>query len=135
MDCAGYSLQPASLYYDTYGGGAACLDIRHARGYQAGAPAGGLDGGVAPTEGLYARDPRRNQAQQVPTPAGQPAAFAPMSRATTPFGTPQCAGSTSSLQARPQSIRMDPKLYQALQDTSPFESPRAVAGQPAMTGQ
>eukprot|EP00959_Pyramimonas_sp_CCMP1952_P114453 2393097-Pyramimonas_sp.AAC.1 len=52
-----------------------------------------------------------------------------MSRATTPFGTPQSAGSTNSLQARPQSSRMDPQLYQALQATSPFASPRPHAGQ------
>eukprot|EP00959_Pyramimonas_sp_CCMP1952_P345683 7239367-Pyramimonas_sp.AAC.1 len=43
-----------------------------------------------------------------------------MSRATTPFGTRQSAGGNSSLQARLQSIRMDPQLYQALQATSPL---------------
>eukprot|EP00959_Pyramimonas_sp_CCMP1952_P454613 9470176-Pyramimonas_sp.AAC.1 len=53
-----------------------------------------------------------------------------MSRATTPFGAPQSAGSTNRLQARLQSVRMDPQLYQALQATSPFASPRPIAGQP-----
>eukprot|EP00959_Pyramimonas_sp_CCMP1952_P402913 8443057-Pyramimonas_sp.AAC.1 len=58
-----------------------------------------------------------------------------MSRATTPFGTPQSAGITNSLQARPQSIRKDPQLYQAPQATSPFASPRPIAGQPASPDQ
>eukprot|EP00959_Pyramimonas_sp_CCMP1952_P211394 4424121-Pyramimonas_sp.AAC.1 len=40
-----------------------------------------------------------------------------------------------SLQARLQSIRMDPRLYQALQATSPFAASRAVAGQPAAAHQ
>eukprot|EP00959_Pyramimonas_sp_CCMP1952_P014079 297980-Pyramimonas_sp.AAC.1 len=43
--------------------------------------------------------------------ATQPASFAPMNRATTPFGTPQSAGSNNSLQARLQRIRMDPQLH------------------------
>eukprot|EP00959_Pyramimonas_sp_CCMP1952_P253640 5299238-Pyramimonas_sp.AAC.1 len=58
-----------------------------------------------------------------------------MSRATTPFGTPQSAGSNSSLQARLQIIRMDLQLYQALQATSPYASPRPHAGQPAFPHQ
>eukprot|EP00959_Pyramimonas_sp_CCMP1952_P331927 6950427-Pyramimonas_sp.AAC.2 len=71
----------------------------------AGAPADGSDGsgvqglsadvsgisssGVAPSDGLLANDLWHNQARQLPVPAGQPAAFAPRSRPTTPFGTPQ----------------------------------------------
>eukprot|EP00959_Pyramimonas_sp_CCMP1952_P238695 4987931-Pyramimonas_sp.AAC.1 len=39
--------------------------------------------------GLYANDPWRVQPQQLPVPAGQPASFAPMTRAATPFGAPQ----------------------------------------------
>eukprot|EP00959_Pyramimonas_sp_CCMP1952_P271757 5682299-Pyramimonas_sp.AAC.1 len=58
-----------------------------------------------------------------------------MSRATTPFGTPQSAGSTNSLQPRPQSIRTDPQFYQALQATSPLASPRQIEGQPAFPDQ
>eukprot|EP00959_Pyramimonas_sp_CCMP1952_P450399 9430549-Pyramimonas_sp.AAC.1 len=58
-----------------------------------------------------------------------------MSRATAPFGTPQSAGRNNSLQARLQSIRMDPQLYQALQSTSQFASPRPHAGQPATPDQ
>eukprot|EP00959_Pyramimonas_sp_CCMP1952_P122843 2567953-Pyramimonas_sp.AAC.1 len=58
-----------------------------------------------------------------------------MSRATTPFGTPQGAGNTNSLQARFQSIRTDPQLYQALHATSPFASPRPIAGQPLFPDQ
>eukprot|EP00959_Pyramimonas_sp_CCMP1952_P396932 8316788-Pyramimonas_sp.AAC.1 len=73
--------------------------------HQARAPAGGSDGswiqahsadlsgmtssGAAPNDGFYASDPWRNQAQQLPAPARQPAAFAPMSRTTTQLGTPQ----------------------------------------------
>eukprot|EP00959_Pyramimonas_sp_CCMP1952_P426810 8939074-Pyramimonas_sp.AAC.1 len=45
--------------------------------------------GVAPNDGLHANDPWRNQAQQMHITAGQPAAFAPASRTTTPFGAPQ----------------------------------------------
>eukprot|EP00959_Pyramimonas_sp_CCMP1952_P320983 6717532-Pyramimonas_sp.AAC.1 len=87
---------------------------------QAGAPAGGSDGswtqsqsadatginssGITPADMLCASDPWRAQVQQLQVPAGQPASFAPMSRATTPFGTPQSAGSTNSLQARLHSI-------------------------------
>eukprot|EP00959_Pyramimonas_sp_CCMP1952_P439043 9191328-Pyramimonas_sp.AAC.1 len=84
-----------------------------------------------PQDGLYTNDPWRSQAQPMPVLAGQPASFAPMSRATTPFGTPQSAGSTNSQQAMLQGIRMDPQLCQALQATSPFASPRPTAGQPA----
>eukprot|EP00959_Pyramimonas_sp_CCMP1952_P262753 5494165-Pyramimonas_sp.AAC.1 len=73
--------------------------------YQAGTPAGGSDGswiqaqsadvtgmtssGITPTDTLCANDPWRSQVQQLPVPAGQPASFAPLGRATTPFGTPQ----------------------------------------------
>eukprot|EP00959_Pyramimonas_sp_CCMP1952_P352705 7389790-Pyramimonas_sp.AAC.1 len=105
----------------------------------AGTPSGGSDGswiqaqsadgagitpsGITPTDTLYANDPWRSQVQQLPVPAGQPSSFAPMGRATTPFGTPQSTLSTNSLQARLQSIRADPQLYQALQATSPFASP------------
>eukprot|EP00959_Pyramimonas_sp_CCMP1952_P351401 7362644-Pyramimonas_sp.AAC.1 len=101
--------------------------------YQAGAPAGGSDGswiqaesadvsgmtsnGIAPADGLFANDPWRAQTQQLPAPARQPASFAPASRATTPFGTPRSAGSTNRLQARLQSMWMDPQLCQALQAT------------------
>eukprot|EP00959_Pyramimonas_sp_CCMP1952_P051163 1069363-Pyramimonas_sp.AAC.1 len=69
--------------------------------YPAGTPADGSDGsritaqsadvsdmtssGVTPIDLLYATDPWRNQAQQMPIRAGLPAAFAPMSRAATPF--------------------------------------------------
>eukprot|EP00959_Pyramimonas_sp_CCMP1952_P086777 1815074-Pyramimonas_sp.AAC.1 len=87
--------------------------------------------GITPNDGLYANDPWRAQTQQLLVPAGQPASFASMSRAATPFGAPQSAGSTNSPRARLQSIRMDPQLYQALQATSPFASPRPLAGQPA----
>eukprot|EP00959_Pyramimonas_sp_CCMP1952_P394986 8275606-Pyramimonas_sp.AAC.1 len=103
-------------------------------GCQAGALAGGADlswiqaqsavvigmasSGVAPNDMLCANDPWRAQKEQLPVPAGQPALFAPMSRATTSFGTPQSVESTNSLQARLQSIRMDPQPYQALQATS-----------------
>eukprot|EP00959_Pyramimonas_sp_CCMP1952_P253181 5289627-Pyramimonas_sp.AAC.1 len=59
--------------------------------------------GIAPNDGLHAKDPWRTQAQQVPAPAGSHPSWA-----TTSFGTPQSAGSTSSLQARLQTIRMDP---------------------------
>eukprot|EP00959_Pyramimonas_sp_CCMP1952_P038778 811941-Pyramimonas_sp.AAC.1 len=116
-------------------------------GCQAGAPAGGSDGswsqtqsadlsgvtsnGIAPNDGLHANDPWRAQAQPLLVPAGQPASFASTSRATTQFGTPQSAGGTNSRQARLQSIRMDPQLYQALQATSQFASPRPIARQPA----
>eukprot|EP00959_Pyramimonas_sp_CCMP1952_P173232 3619799-Pyramimonas_sp.AAC.1 len=79
--------------------------------YQAGTPAGGSDGswiqaqsadlsgmttsnGITPNDGLYVKDPWRAPAQQMPALAGQLAPFAPMSRATTPFGT-QSAGSTN----------------------------------------
>eukprot|EP00959_Pyramimonas_sp_CCMP1952_P030944 648978-Pyramimonas_sp.AAC.1 len=98
--------------------------------YQAGAPAGGSDGswiqarcadvtgiassGITPTDTLYANDPWRAQVQQLPVPAGQPASFAPMSRAATPFGTPQSAGSTNSLQGRFQTFewtRSSIRLY------------------------
>eukprot|EP00959_Pyramimonas_sp_CCMP1952_P090908 1903138-Pyramimonas_sp.AAC.1 len=48
-------------------------------------------------DGLHANNPWRAQAQPLPAPAGQPASFVPTSRATTPFGTPQSAGSTNSL--------------------------------------
>eukprot|EP00959_Pyramimonas_sp_CCMP1952_P246688 5155892-Pyramimonas_sp.AAC.1 len=65
--------------------------------------------GITPTDTLYADDPWRAQVQQLPVPAG--------------------------LQARLQSIRMDPQLYQALQATSPFASPRPGAGQPAVPDQ
>eukprot|EP00959_Pyramimonas_sp_CCMP1952_P440337 9218998-Pyramimonas_sp.AAC.1 len=95
-------------------------------GYLAGAPAGGPDGswiqaqsvdvsgmtssGITPNDILCADDPWRAQAQQLPVPAGQPASFAPMSRATTPFwDSTECWG-TNSLQARFQSVRMDPQL-------------------------
>eukprot|EP00959_Pyramimonas_sp_CCMP1952_P387469 8120144-Pyramimonas_sp.AAC.1 len=77
-------------------------------GYQAGTLAGGSDGswiqaqsadlsgmtsnGITLNDGLHANDPWRAQAQPLPVLAGQPASFAPMSRATTPFGTPQSAG-------------------------------------------
>eukprot|EP00959_Pyramimonas_sp_CCMP1952_P181940 3804291-Pyramimonas_sp.AAC.1 len=127
---------------------AAVLSVQE--GCQAGTPAGGSDGswiqarsadvsgmtssGTTPNNGLCANDPWRAQTQQLPVPSGQPASFAPMSRATTPFGAPQSAGTTNSLQARSQSIRMDPQLYQALQATSPFASPRPLAGQPAFPG-
>eukprot|EP00959_Pyramimonas_sp_CCMP1952_P163560 3419561-Pyramimonas_sp.AAC.1 len=87
--------------------------------------------GITPADLLCASDPWRAQMQQLPVPAGQPASFAPMSRATTPFGTPQSAGITNSVQARHQSIWMDPQPYQASQATSPFASPRPHAGQPA----
>eukprot|EP00959_Pyramimonas_sp_CCMP1952_P122105 2552474-Pyramimonas_sp.AAC.1 len=119
--------------------------------YHAGTPAGGSDGswvqaqsadvtGITPsgttsTDALCANDPWRAQVQQLPVPAGQPASFALMSRATAPFGTPQSTGSTNSLQARFQSIRADPQLYQALQATSPFASPSPIAGQPAFPDQ
>eukprot|EP00959_Pyramimonas_sp_CCMP1952_P423169 8864293-Pyramimonas_sp.AAC.1 len=65
-------------------------------------PAGGSDGswmqaqsadvtgitssGITPTDTLCANDPWRAQVQQLQAPAGQPASFAPMSRATTLFG-------------------------------------------------
>eukprot|EP00959_Pyramimonas_sp_CCMP1952_P114418 2392429-Pyramimonas_sp.AAC.1 len=78
--------------------------------------------GAAPCDGLFASDPRRARARQLPIPAGKPAVFAPTSGPTTLFGTPQSAGSLNSLQARFQSMRMDPQLYQALQATSPFAS-------------
>eukprot|EP00959_Pyramimonas_sp_CCMP1952_P369792 7745239-Pyramimonas_sp.AAC.1 len=58
-----------------------------------------------------------------------------MSGPAMPFGTPQSAGSTNSLQACFQSMRMDRQLYQALQATSPFASPRAAAPQTAPTWQ
>eukprot|EP00959_Pyramimonas_sp_CCMP1952_P347652 7282079-Pyramimonas_sp.AAC.1 len=67
--------------------------------------------------------------------ARQPASLAPISRATTPFGTPQSAGGINSLPARLQSILMDPRLYQALQATSPLASPHPHAGQPACPDQ
>eukprot|EP00959_Pyramimonas_sp_CCMP1952_P388974 8150009-Pyramimonas_sp.AAC.1 len=102
--------------------------------YYAGAPAGGSDGswmqaqsadatgiapsGITPTDSLCAN--------------GVPRAT---SRATTPFGTPQSVGSNISLQARLQSIRMDPQLYQVLHATSPFASPRPNAGQAAVPDQ
>eukprot|EP00959_Pyramimonas_sp_CCMP1952_P287009 6002042-Pyramimonas_sp.AAC.1 len=73
--------------------------------YQAGSPAGGSDGswiqaqsagvtggtssGITPTDTLCANDPLRARVQQLPVLAGQPASFAPMSRAATPFGTPR----------------------------------------------
>eukprot|EP00959_Pyramimonas_sp_CCMP1952_P226544 4737077-Pyramimonas_sp.AAC.1 len=113
--------------------------------YQAGAFAGGSDGswmqaqsagvigmissGITPADTLCADDLWRAQMQQLPVPSGQPASFAPMSRAAAPFGTPQSAGSTNCLRARLQSIRMDPQLYQASQATSEFASPRPHAGQ------
>eukprot|EP00959_Pyramimonas_sp_CCMP1952_P157253 3288471-Pyramimonas_sp.AAC.1 len=116
-------------------------------GYIAGAPAGGSDGswiqaqsadvsgmtsnGIAPNDGLCANGPWCAQTQQLPAPAGQPASLAPVSRAATPSGAPHIAGGANSLQARLQSIRMDPQLYQALQAISPFASPRPLAGQPA----
>eukprot|EP00959_Pyramimonas_sp_CCMP1952_P055206 1154014-Pyramimonas_sp.AAC.1 len=84
--------------------------------YQVGTPAGGSDGsriqahaagvtgmtpsGIIPADMLCTSDPWRARTQQLPVPAGQPASFAPTSRATTPFGAPQSAGSTNSLQAR-----------------------------------
>eukprot|EP00959_Pyramimonas_sp_CCMP1952_P147174 3080291-Pyramimonas_sp.AAC.1 len=58
-----------------------------------------------------------------------------MRRATTPFGTPHSDGIANSLQARLQSFRADPQLYQALQATSPSASPRPIAGQPAIPDQ
>eukprot|EP00959_Pyramimonas_sp_CCMP1952_P029915 627622-Pyramimonas_sp.AAC.1 len=67
----------------------------------AGAPADGSDGswiqaqstyvsgiassGATSNDGLFSKDPWRNQAQQLPMPAGRPAAFALMSGPTTPF--------------------------------------------------
>eukprot|EP00959_Pyramimonas_sp_CCMP1952_P391360 8201550-Pyramimonas_sp.AAC.2 len=73
--------------------------------YLAGAPAVGSDGswmqarsadvtgitpsGITPSDPLHVNDPWRAHVQQLPVPPGQPASFAPMSRATTPFGTPQ----------------------------------------------
>eukprot|EP00959_Pyramimonas_sp_CCMP1952_P154439 3231089-Pyramimonas_sp.AAC.1 len=74
--------------------------------YPAGAPAEGCDGSwiqaqcadvsgitssVSPNDGLFANDPWRNQAQQLPVPAGQPAVFAPRSGPAIPFATPQSA--------------------------------------------
>eukprot|EP00959_Pyramimonas_sp_CCMP1952_P086523 1809829-Pyramimonas_sp.AAC.1 len=95
----------------------------------AGTPAGGPDGtwiqaqsadvtgitpsGITRSDTLCANDPWRAHVQPLPVPAGQPASFAPMNRATTPFGIPQGAWSNNGLQARLQSIRMDPQLYQA----------------------
>eukprot|EP00959_Pyramimonas_sp_CCMP1952_P295480 6180141-Pyramimonas_sp.AAC.1 len=58
-----------------------------------------------------------------------------MSGPTTPFGTPQSAGSTNSLQAIIQGMRMDPPLYQPLQATSPFAPPRTAASQTASARQ
>eukprot|EP00959_Pyramimonas_sp_CCMP1952_P420305 8803400-Pyramimonas_sp.AAC.1 len=66
------------------------------------------------------------QAQQLPIPSGQPAVFAIMSGLIVLFGTSQSMGSLNSLQARLQSMLMDPRLDQALQATSPFASPRAA---------
>eukprot|EP00959_Pyramimonas_sp_CCMP1952_P375258 7859365-Pyramimonas_sp.AAC.1 len=79
--------------------------------HQAGTPAGGSDGswvqaqsadpsgmtssGVTLNDAQCASAPRRYQAQQLPALAGPPAAFAPASRAATPFGTPQSAGGTN----------------------------------------
>eukprot|EP00959_Pyramimonas_sp_CCMP1952_P058540 1222461-Pyramimonas_sp.AAC.1 len=76
--------------------------------YRAGAPAGGSDGSwiqaqnadvtgitasdIMPSDTLRVNDPWRAHAQQLPVLAGPPASFAPMGRATTPFGTPQSAG-------------------------------------------
>eukprot|EP00959_Pyramimonas_sp_CCMP1952_P291342 6094381-Pyramimonas_sp.AAC.1 len=107
--------------------------------YHGGAPAGGSDGswiqaqsadvtgfalsGITSSDTLYVNVPWRAHVQQLPVPAGRPASFAFMSIATTPCGTPQCAGSNNLLQARLQSIRMDPQLYQSLQATSPCASP------------
>eukprot|EP00959_Pyramimonas_sp_CCMP1952_P117513 2456560-Pyramimonas_sp.AAC.1 len=69
--------------------------------YHAGGPAGGSDrswlqaqnadvtgissSGITPSDTLCVNDPWRAHVQQLPVPAGQPASFAPMSRATTPF--------------------------------------------------
>eukprot|EP00959_Pyramimonas_sp_CCMP1952_P385182 8072639-Pyramimonas_sp.AAC.2 len=81
--------------------------------YHAGAPAAGSNGswiqaqtadvtgiassGITPFDTSYVNDPWRAHVEQLPVPAGQPASFAPMSRATTPFGTPQSSGSNNSL--------------------------------------
>eukprot|EP00959_Pyramimonas_sp_CCMP1952_P165320 3455854-Pyramimonas_sp.AAC.1 len=69
--------------------------------HHAGAPTGGSDGswiqaqsadvtgitpsGITPSDTSYANDPWRAHVQQLPVPVGQPASFALMSRATTPF--------------------------------------------------
>eukprot|EP00959_Pyramimonas_sp_CCMP1952_P346910 7265990-Pyramimonas_sp.AAC.1 len=53
---------------------------------------GTTSNGITPNDGLYASDPWRAQAQLLPVPEGEPASFAPASRAATPFGTPQSAG-------------------------------------------
>ena len=92
-------------------------------------------------DGLYATDPWRQAAigQQLPEPAGQPAAFLPQvdghwsggrSGATTPFGIPgshnsAAAPSQTSLHERIQAMRMDPQ-YQML-----AAHPPTFAGHPA----
>eukprot|EP00959_Pyramimonas_sp_CCMP1952_P257499 5379964-Pyramimonas_sp.AAC.1 len=76
--------------------------------YHAGTPAGGSDGswiqarnadatgstssGTAPSDTLCVNDPWRAHGQHLPVPAGHPASFAPMSRATTPFGIHRVLG-------------------------------------------
>eukprot|EP00959_Pyramimonas_sp_CCMP1952_P416288 8721914-Pyramimonas_sp.AAC.1 len=55
---------------------------------------GSTSSGAAQNDGLCAHVPWRSQARELLVPAGQPAAFAPVNRPTTPFGTPESAGIT-----------------------------------------